>query len=86
MPPIDLTYNFFTTPVLLSILAYFIRKWISDTQESAKDRHIKTEITLDKINACLVGLKLDLEKRITRNECDDNHDKLWDRLHELVTQ
>lgn len=83
MPNIDLTYNFFTTPFLLLVLGYFIKKWITDTQESAKERHVKTESALEKINNCLVGLKVDIEKRITRNECDENHRDVWDRIHEV---
>lgn len=80
---IDMTYNFFSTPVLLVTLAYFIKKWISDTQTNAAQRNADMRASLSKIDACMVAMKIELERKVPRPECDTVSGKLWERLHEI---
>jgi hypothetical protein len=91
---IDVTWNLFFTPIFLFILYLVLRYYlgqrfgelhgkIEKNNDDAVNRFKENRSSLNKIGECMVSLKIEMEKRITRAECDVNHVKLWDRIHEI---
>ena len=65
-----MTWNFFLTPALIGALGYFIKKWIDDTQKQASERNLLTVTELSAIKACLTAIKVEMESKIDRKDCE----------------
>lgn len=55
MPESLMTWNLFSTPILITALGYFIKKLIDDTQSNATQRNALTVAELASIKACLTA-------------------------------
>ncbi|OPY87925.1 MAG: hypothetical protein A4E72_01407 [Syntrophus sp. PtaU1.Bin208] len=75
------TWNILSTPVLITALGYFIKKLIDDTQETAKHRNEITTAELSAIKQCLTAIKIDMENRVERSECEKKGNQKWDVIY-----
>ena len=76
-----MTWNFFSTPILIAALGYFIKKLIDDTQSNATQRNALTVAELASIKACLTAIKMDMENRVTRVDCEKRGSEKWDVIY-----
>ncbi len=76
-----MAWNLFSTPVLITALGYFIKKLIDDTQKNAEKRSEVTSAELAAIRACLTAIKIDLESRIERKECETKSAQKWEVIY-----
>lgn len=75
------TWNFIATPSLIAVLAYFIKKWIDDTQNQAEGRNANTIKELAAIKLCLTAIKVDMESKIERKECETKGNEKWNVIY-----
>jgi hypothetical protein len=91
---IEMNWNLFATPLFLFLLYLVLRyhlgqrftevhERLEENNNGAIERYKENKSALTKIGECVVALKIEMEKRITRVECDKNHDDLWKRIHEI---
>ncbi len=76
-----MTWNFFSTPILIAALGYFIKKLIDDTQSNATQRNALTVAELASIKACLTAIKVDMESKIERKECETKGNEKWNVIY-----
>lgn len=76
-----ITWNLFSTPVLIAALGYFIKKLIDDTQTSAVQRNALTNAELAAIKACLTAIKVDMESKIDRADCEKKGGEKWQVIY-----
>ena len=75
------TWSLFSTPVLITALGYFIKKLIDDTQTNAQKRNELTTAELSAIKNCLTAIKIDMENRIERKECEVKSGQKWEVIY-----
>ena len=76
-----MTYNFFSTPILITVLGYFVKKWIDDTQQAAHERDEVVSRKLASIDACLTAIKVGMENKVERKECEEKSAEKWERIY-----
>jgi len=76
-----MTWNFFSTPILIAALGYFIKKLIDDTQLNAQQRNAATNTELAAIKACLTAIKVDMESKMERSDCEKRGNEKWNVIY-----
>lgn len=76
-----ITWNLFATPSLIAVLAYFIKKWIDDTQKQAEGRNANTISELAAIKLCLTSIKIDMENKMERTDCEKKGNEKWNVIY-----
>ncbi len=76
-----MTWNFFSTPILIAALGYFIKKLIDDTQLNAQQRNAATNTELAAIKTCLTAIKVDMESKMDRSDCEKRGNEKWNVIY-----
>ena len=76
-----MTWNLFSTPALITVLGYFVKKWIDDTQQAAHERDEVVSRKLASIDACLTAIKVGMENKVERKECEEKNAEKWERIY-----
>jgi hypothetical protein len=70
MEEANITYTGVCTLVAIPALGFFVKKWISDMQEQAKERSADLKEDIKALRDCMTGIKKDVEHKVDRSECE----------------
>lgn len=78
---IDLTWNSFLTPLLITALGFFVKKWINDVEKKADERSTAFKEDVLAIRTCVSEMKKELAKKVSYESCEKRSDDKWRRIY-----
>lgn len=78
---IDLTWNLFLTPLLITTLGFFVKKWINDVEKKADERSAEFKTDVLAIRTCVAEMKKEMIHKLDKDEYMKYSDEKWNRIY-----
>lgn len=76
-----MTWNLILCVIAFPSLGWFIRRELTNIQESAKERSRDLKIEIERIRECLSDVKHNVENKVDREDCENKSAEKWERIY-----
>jgi len=76
-----ITWNLLLCLVAFPSLGWFIRRELTNIQDSAKERSAELTRKIERIQDCMTLVKRDVEQKVDRDDCEAKGAEKWERIY-----